>query len=444
MKKINIAIIGAGSATFSAGIVRDLCVTPSLEGAHISLMDIDAKRLDMIEALGKKIVKELGRSITFAKTMDREKALENANFVLNTVQYGGHSYPLMMNEIFKKHGYYRDMSLTDISQLIFHFGLAKDVERICPEAWLIQSGNPVFEACTLNHRQTKAKILGLCHGHYAYLEIARKIGLDPAHVTAQTSGFNHWIFMTDFRYKGEDAYPMLDKWIEEKGPDYWKNFTPRFSDTSLSYAACEQYKLFGLMPIGDTPRFLGWWYNNNIEAKRRAFGGVGGFDSDEGWAQYLEGLGKNVKRIEDAATDASVRATDIFKPEQSREQIVPIIESLTFDRERVYQVNIPNKGGLVPGFPEDLVVECPAVVNGAGIHGIAQPKLPPRVFAAGMIPRWQAAETLVNAVIHHDRDMLLLRMLEYHDTRSFDQAEALLEDVFAHEQNGFLREWFNQ
>jgi len=442
LKRLNIAIIGAGSATFSAGIVRDLCVTPSLDGAHIKLMDIDEKRLGTIEALGRKIVAELGRKITFEKTLDREFALEGADYVLNTVQYGGHPYFLSMNEIFKKHGYYRDLMLTDVSQLIFHLGLAQDVGRICPDAWQIQSGNPVFEACTLIHRMTKTKILGLCHGHYAYQEIARKIGLDPRHATAQMSGFNHWIFMTDFRYKGEDAYPLLDEWIRGKGPDYWANFKPGFSDTCLSFAACEQYKLYGLMPIGDTPRFLGWWYNYNIEAKKRAFGGIGGFDSDEGWALYLEGLGANLKRIEDAATNGGVRATDIFKPEPSREQIVPIIESLTFDAERIYQVNIPNKGGLVPGFPEDLAVECPAVVNGAGIHGIAQPKLPPRVFAAGMIPRWQAAETLVNAVMHHDRRMLLLRMLEFHDTRTFAQAEALLGDVFAHEKNGFMREWF--
>ena len=442
MKKLTIAIIGAGSAQFSAGVVRDLCVTPSLDGAHINLMDIDEQRLDLVDALGKKIVAELGRSVTFTKTTDRGRALDGADFVINTVQHGGHDYHLNMIKIFKKHGYYRDMSLTDVSQLIFHLGLARDVERICPDAWQIQSGNPVFETCTIIHRLTGTKILCLCHGHYGYKDIARKIGLDPECVTAQMSGFNHWIFMTDFRYKGENAYPLLDGWIREKGPAYWADFIPRYSDTCLSFAACEQYKLFGLMPIGDTPRFLGWWYNDSIESKKRAFGGCGGFDSDEGWAQYITDLEGNLGRVKIAATDDSVRATDVFEPVQSSEQIVPIIESLTYDRERVFQVNIPNTGGLVPGFPEDLAVECPGVVNGAGIHGIAQPRLPPRVFAAGMIPRWQAAETLVNAVACHDKKMLLLRMLEFHGTRSFGQAEALLDDVFADESNGFLREWF--
>ena len=442
INKINVSIIGAGSAQFSAGIVRDLCVSPLLEEAHVNLMDIDEKRLDLIERVAKKIVKELGRNITFTKTIDREKALEGANFVLNTVQYGGHSYPLEMIALAKKHGYYKGDALTGVSQLIFHLGLAQDVEKICPNAWLIQSGNPVFEGCTLIHRKTKAKILGLCHGHYGYLEIARKIGLDPEHVTAQMSGFNHWIFMTDFRYKGEDAYPLLDEWIREKGPDYWENFRPRYSDVCLSYAACEQYKLFGLMPIGDTPRILGWWYNDSLESKKRAYGPLGGFDSEEGWDLYLKDLNENLKRIEDAATKDDVLATDIFPPKQSGEQIVPIMESLVLDKERVFQVNIPNKGAIIKGFPEDLVVECPGIVNGSGIHGIAQPNLPDRIFVSAMIPFWQAAESIVTAVANHDRNMLLLHILESHKTRSFDQAQALFNDIWEHPLNGFMREWF--
>ena len=52
--------------------------------------------------------------------------------------------------------------------------VARDMERICPDAWLIQSGNPVFEGCTLMTRETGVKIVGLCHGHYGYLDICRR------------------------------------------------------------------------------------------------------------------------------------------------------------------------------------------------------------------------------------------------------------------------------
>jgi alpha-galactosidase len=46
MTAIRLAIIGAGSAQFSLGLVRDLCLTESLRGSVISFMDVDEARLE--------------------------------------------------------------------------------------------------------------------------------------------------------------------------------------------------------------------------------------------------------------------------------------------------------------------------------------------------------------------------------------------------------------
>ena len=134
--------------------------------------------------------------------------------------------------------------------------VARDMERICPDAWLIQSGNPVFEGCTLMTRETGIKVCGLCHGHYGYLEIARVLGLDPARVTWQAPGLNHNIWLTHFLYDGKDAYPLLDEWIADAGARSTGARTwPSARTTSRCRAATiHQYQLFGLMPIGDTPR----------------------------------------------------------------------------------------------------------------------------------------------------------------------------------------------
>ncbi|NLE43312.1 MAG: hypothetical protein GX620_01220, partial [Chloroflexi bacterium] len=36
-----ISIIGAGSAVFSLSMIRDICLTPNLQGSTIMFMDID-------------------------------------------------------------------------------------------------------------------------------------------------------------------------------------------------------------------------------------------------------------------------------------------------------------------------------------------------------------------------------------------------------------------
>ena len=439
---VKVTIIGAGSAQFSGGIVRDLCVNPGLHGCHVAFMDVDQRRLDMVTRLAERLSSELDAGLSFSQTTDRVGALQGADFVINTAQVGGHDWTEAQRSMAEKHGYYRGAGLHDFGQAAFFLEVARDIERICPNAWLIQSANPVFEGCTFMARETDVKVLGLCHGHYGYRDIARVLGLELEHVSAQMPGFNHWIWMTDFRYRGEDAYPLIDEWIETEAEAYWAQDDREFWDNQMSPAAIHQYQLFGLMPIGDTPRAVGWWYHTDLETKQRWYGHLGGFDSEIGWRQYLDEMGKNVRQVERAALDESKPVREAFEPVQSDEQIVPIIDSLVNDVERTFQVNIPNQGHIIRGFPEDLVVECQGVVSGAGIRGVTVPPFPPKLMAAAMIPRWHRAELMVEALRSGDRDLLLLYLLRDQRTRSLGQAEPLLDEWLADPRNERLARLF--
>jgi alpha-galactosidase len=439
---VKIAIIGAGSATFSAGIVRDLCVNSGLHGSHVTFMDIDEYRLQVVGRMAERLSHELNAGLSFSQTTDRAKALQGADFVINTAQVGGHAWTEAQRALAEKHGYYRGLRLHDFGQILFFLEVARDMERICPNALLMQSANPVFEGCTAMHRETNINVLGLCHGHYGYRKVAQVLGLDPAHVSAQMPGFNHWIWMTDFRYKGANAFPLLDAWIENEAEAYWAKDDRTFNDNQMSRAAIHQYQLWGLLPIGDTPRFAGWWYHTDLETKRRWYGHLGGFDSEIGWGQYLERIGQKVATIEQAALDENRPISATFEPKQSDEQIIPIINSLANDQEAIYQVNVPNRGPLIPGFPQNLVVETQGVVNGAGIHGVMPSALPPKLVAGAMIPRWHQAELVVEAVCQADNDLLLLYMLNSHHSRSLEQAETLLIEWLADPRNERVRNHF--
>lgn len=440
MGQIKIAIIGAGSSQFSGGIIRDICVTPNLHGIKITLMDIDEKRLRFIGAMGKKLADELHARIDFELTTDREKALDGASFVINTAQDQGHPWATELTEMAKRHGYMYGGLLSLTYNAAFLIDVAKDIERICPDALLIQSSNPVFEGCTAITRSTRVKTVGLCHGHYGYRDISDVLGLEREYVSAKMCGFNHWIFMTDFRYKGIDAYPLIDRWIEEEAEEYWKK--PRkYSDQQMSRAAIHQYKMFGLMPIGDTPRMMdfptmyGWIYNESLEAKKYFYSQQGGFDSEEGWNQYLADLNQNLIKIEEAAVNPEKKVSEIFEPKQSDEQIVPIIESLLFDIPRIYQVNIPNKGSLLEGFPENIVIEGQALISGAGIQGIHNNRLPDRVMAGAMNPRYVQCELICEALLSGERQAFKLALLADHYTKSEAQVDALLDEWFSHPKN---------
>ena len=428
-KGIKLGIIGAGSAVFSLGLVRDLCATEEFYGSTVSLMDIDEGRLDSIHKLATRYVDELKIDLKFEKTLSREAALKEADFVINTALVGGHDHQETQRLAGEKHGYYRGAPGRNYSQLRFILSVAKDIEKICPDAWLIQSSNPVFDGCTLMTRETNTKIVGLCHGHYGYRSIANVLGLDLAHVECQAVGFNHIIYMTHFLYKGEDAYPLIDEWIETKAEEYWRTHKLGHN-AQMSPAAVHQYKMVGLFPIGDTPRRGGWWYHIDLETKKRWYGEIGGFDSEIGWEQYLDGLAKRVEHIMKVANDTSISVTEEFPPNRSREQHLGIIEGLTLNKEGKFQVNIPNNG-LIKDIPDDVVVEVPAIVNKMGIRGIQVGKLPKNLLMQVLWPRMLEMEKNIELAMSSDKRLLLGMILNDHRTQSLEQAEAVMEEILS-------------
>jgi alpha-galactosidase len=452
---IKIGVIGAGSAEFSAGLVNDLCRTESLAGSHVMFMDIKPERMEMIRELAVRFAGELGVDLTFDTTTDREVALQDADFVVNTAYVKGHYHARAMRELTAKHGYYYGgVQLGSWYQLRLMLDVARDMNRICPDAWLIQSGNPVFQGCTLMTRETDIKVCGLCHGHYGYRGIAETIGIDPDRVTWQAPGLNHNIWLTHFIYDGADgehptdAYPLIDEWIETKGEEYWRTHVARGThDVQMSRAACHQYKLYGLFPIGDTVRRGGWWYHTDIETKKYWFGEPwGGPDTELARPIFVKRLEERMAMISRALEDPKASLVELAVQSMgwqtmTGEQIVPIMDALVNNHEGQFQVNVPNRGAL-EGIPDNVVVEVPAVIDQKGIQPLRVGALPPKIMLEQILPEWLAMERQLEAFKTGDRSMLLWSALDSHQTRSYDQAVAVLEDLMAMDGHQEMAEYF--
>lgn len=447
-RPVRISVIGAGSGVFSLGLVKDICLTPNLNGSEISFMDIDADRLEFVQKLATRYARELGADLRFEKTLDRAASLKDADFVINTAFPLGHHHARRMRELTERHGYYYGaVDLGDYYELKLMMDVARDIERICPDAWLIQSGNPVFDGCTLMTRETNLKICGLCHGHYGYLEICRVLGLDPSRVTWEAPGLNHCIWLTQFLYDGRDAYPILDEWIETKGEEYWRtHVAERTHDIQMSRGTIHQYKMYGLMPIGDTPRTStntsSWWYHTDLATKKRWFGEpFGGPDTEVARPFYVANLEKRLQQMNEVANDPKAKVTDIFGTQKTREQQVPIIDALTNNVEGRFQVNVPNRG-RIEGIPDDVVVEGQAIIDATGIHPIKPTQLPRKIMLEQVFPRWLEMERNLESYRSGDLSMLLWSALTNHQTRTYEQAVAVIQDLLAMTGHEELRAHF--
>jgi alpha-galactosidase len=249
--------------------------------------------------------------------------------------------------------------------------------------------------------------------------------------------------MTHFLYDGEDAYPLIDQWIAEQGEAYWETHVASGThDIQLSRGAVHQYRMYGLFPIGDSPRSGGWWYHTDIDTKKWWFGEPwGGPDTHLARPIHVEKLETRLAQIQKGAQDSNTSMTELFGTTKTREQQVPIIDALTNNVEGQFQVNVPNNGAL-PGVDDDVVVEVPAVINQKGIMPVRVTPLPKKIMLEQLLPTILSMERGIEAYKTGDRSMLLFNALENHQTRSYKQAAMALEEVMSHPANQELATHF--
>jgi alpha-galactosidase len=149
------------------------------------------------------------------------------------------------------------------------------------------------------------------------------------------------------------------------------------------------------------------------------------------------------QRIAEMARWAGDPKIDLMKAlgtEKTREQIVPIVDGLTNNNEGTFQVNVPNRGAL-QGIPDDVVVEVPAIVNQKGVQPVCVGALPPKVMLEQILPDWLETERELLAFKTGDRSILLQGVLNHHQTRSYDAAVALLEELMNLNEVQEIEDW---
>lgn len=442
MKPI-IVLLGAGSASFTTSITKDLILSESLGHCTFRLMDIDPGRLEEGRRAAESYNQEAKTEIRIETYTDRREALEGADFVICAVKIGGYGPLEAERKIAEEHGYYRGIGdrvscyfggVGAYWQLRFMESVARDMEAVCPDAWLVQTANPVFEGTNYITRYSKVKAVGVCHGHFAIYGVADILGLEREKVTADMVGFNHHIYLTDFRYEGKDAYPILDRWIEEKSEDYWKSeayhtLGPlKFAPEDLSPGVIDAYKLYGLLPIGDAIRSASpWWHHTDFATKEKWYGRNGGFDSEICWAEYLGQKDTHHESIRQAL-DSGAPISSVYPLESSGEQHIPFINAVVSDRYERFTLNVPNNG-CVPGIPDDVLVEIPVLASGGGAQGLRMNPLPRRLMDNVMAPRIRTLDNLHEAYRNGDRSLLVLELMHDHRTRSFEQAKGLIDTL---------------
>ncbi len=220
-----ITFMGAGSTVFAKNVLGDSMMTPALENSVIALYDIDPVRLDESAAMLEAINRNNGSKAKIEKYLgveNRKDALRSANYVVNAIQVGGYDPCTITDfEIPKKYGLRQTIADTlgvggvfrALRTIPVMLDFARDIEEVCPDAWLLNYTNPMAMLTGAMLRMTNVKTVGLCHSvQVCASNLLRELNMPyDDSVQWKIAGINHQAWLLECTKDGVDLYPEIKR-----------------------------------------------------------------------------------------------------------------------------------------------------------------------------------------------------------------------------------------
>jgi 6-phospho-beta-glucosidase len=370
MARIKLVYLGGGS-TRAAGTMASFMANGSdFDGSEVVLVDLDPARLELIRTLAEKMARARGLDITVTATTDRRAALDGCDAVLSSFRPGGFEARVHDERIPLQHGVIGQetqgaggffMALRAINVLRDVCG---EMEDVCPDAWIFNYTNPVNIVAEAITHNSPVKVVSLCEGPIYFRDtIAESAGLDPAKLNVTMVGLNHGCWGVEQDYDGRDPMPLL--------AEAWER---RRDDPTLEPRARRQLELAVAMGAIPADYFEYYYFTDEVLDDLRARRTTRAEDilgwSTDYWRHYEEQA-----RSDDPQLDPDRSRGGIHELELA----IDVMDAIFNDKDEVHPVNMPNAGGALPQFPEDLVVEVLGRCHAGGIDVIPSPPLPRQV-----------------------------------------------------------------
>ena len=217
-RPLKVVFLGAGSA-FLQTLFTDMLQIPGADQGELALVDVDLKRLDLAERLCCRIVAASGRNWTVTATADRRQVLKGAHYVINCIEVSGVDCVAFDNDIPMKYGVDQCIGDTTGPGGLFKalrtapvfLEVLRDVERLCPSAWVLNYTNPMSILCLAAARAVpRAQVVGLCHSvQGASHQLAAWAGVPYEELKWNCAGVNHLAWFTKLSHRGRNLYPGI-------------------------------------------------------------------------------------------------------------------------------------------------------------------------------------------------------------------------------------------
>ena len=442
---VRVVVVGGGSAQWVPILVDDIVIAPCLTGAELVLQDVDRGRVERTREYAEHVAGLAGTGVSLRATTDLDAALAGADFVIVCISTGGldsmscdldvsarFGLPLPIGDTVGPAGISR--ALRNVPVLI---GIARAMERCCPDAWMLNVTNPLTALTRAVTRETTIKAVGLCHEvQNCRFFVSQMLDANYADVVLRVTGVNHLPLIVGVEVDGRDRFadlvdvahervdldtplPLLDRVFAGpvvttgggvsdamRAPGWTKR---RLRDSQLlNYEVLRRFGAFPAAGVDHTVEFVPGFLTAESE-----WGKEWGIE----WVTVADRRGREATYA--ARLVEKLAATEPPR-HRSTEMVVDVIEALLTGTPVDLPLNVPNTGQC-PDLAPDVVVESICTVDSRGIRGRDRAIAPPALGA--LLRRVSAAQELtIDAAAAGSRDALLAALFTDPLASSLDHA----------------------
>jgi 6-phospho-beta-glucosidase len=416
---MKLAVIGGGS-TYTPEVVDGIVrLRDILQVDDLWLQDVDAKRLDVVAGLARRMLDRAGHGARLETTERLEDAVEGADAVLIQIRVGGQAARMVDESV--------PLACGCIGQETTGFGgLAKALRtvpvvldiagrsrRLAPDAWIVDFTNPVG-IVTKALLDEGHKAVGLCSAAMVFQRhFAKVLDVEPERIELDHLGLNHLTWEVGVRLDGADVLPDL------LGGEHVDRVARA---TGLPAPLVAR--------LGTVPSYyLHYFYEHDavVEEEKRS----------KSRAQLVSEIEHELLHL--YADESLAEKPELLKQRGGAgysEAAVELVASLFgTGGDGRHVINLRNDGAL-PFLADDAVVEVPAHVGSDGVRPVALPELGP--LERGLVSHVSAYEELaLDAALRGGRERVFRALLAHPLVGQADVAEKLA-DLMIEKNRRFL------
>jgi alpha-galactosidase/6-phospho-beta-glucosidase family protein len=451
VKGPKVVLIGAGSVFFGRQTIWSMVSKPALATGTLALVDTNRELLGTMEKIARRAIKAKGVPLRLEVSPDRRKVLKGADFVILAFAVEGVTLRGLDAQVSGKHGITMCSADTIGPGGIFRtlrevprtLDVLADVDRFCPEAWVINWVNPTtaMGVCAFRYAP-HIKSLAICDGpHNPHFDnrLMRRAGLLPRgeapsdelteNVLIRAGGINHFNWLTAMSYRGRDLMVAVrDSYVRE---------AEEASDEPARTIARMVVRLtdsVGAIPmcIHHTREYVPFFQGRGVD-KRDALK-IATWDVNVRRAR----MRANWKDMRSIASGERPMADFLLRtgPDHASD----IVESMWAGLGKRFYINNPT-GGAVTNMQPDAFLELLSEVSLNEVRTLPYGFMPRPLL--GMFQRvLDEHELAVEAAVTGDRQTLLKAFVASPLTHSLEDAENLIEELLRRERRYLPGYWY--